>query len=192
LVVLAFVGLAIAQEPKSGGTLRVAWEADVTGLDPHISPGIQAWHVEGNLFNSLLTIDAQLNYLPDLAESWDVLEDGKVYVFHLRKGVKFHDGTDFDAEAVRCNYQRIMDPEEKAVDAPFYSVVESVEAVDAHTVKFTLKYPSVTLLPVMAANRTGFLQMSPASYKRWGMDASIDRLKEAPTEETFRQAGEDF
>src|SRR4029453_8744681 len=148
LVVLAFVGLAVAQEPKLGGALRVAWEADVTGLDPHISPGIQAWHVEGNLFNSLLTIDAQLNYLPDLAESWDVLADGKVYVFHLRKGVKFHDGTDFDAEAVRWNYQRIMDPEEKAVDAPFYSVVESVEAVDAHTVKFTLKYPSVTLLPV--------------------------------------------
>jgi ABC-type transport system substrate-binding protein len=170
LVALVFVGLALAQEPKPGGTLRVAWEADVTGLDPHISPGIQAWHVEGNLFNSLLTIDAQLNYLPDLAESWDVLEDGKVYVFQLRKGVKFHDGTDFDAEAVRWNYQRIMDPEEKAVDAPFYSVVESVEPVDAHTVKFTLKYPSVTLLPVMAANRTGFLQMSPASYKWWSKE----------------------
>src|SRR4029453_3534613 len=61
-----------------------------------------------------------------------------------------------------------MDPEEKGVDAPFYSVVDSVEALDAHTVKFTLKYPSVTLLPVMAANRTGFFQMSPASYKGWG------------------------
>jgi peptide/nickel transport system substrate-binding protein len=142
LVVLVFVGLALAQQPKPGGTLRVAWEADVTGLDPHISPGIQAWHVEGNLFNSLLTIDAQLNYLPDLAESWDVLEDGKVYVFHLRKGVKFHDGTDFDAEAVRWNYQRIMDPEEKAVDALFYSIVERAEALDAHTVQFTLKHPA--------------------------------------------------
>src|SRR5262245_1877704 len=170
LVVLAFVGFSAAQEPKPGGTLRVAWEADVPGLDPHLSPGIQAWHVEGNLFNSLLTIDAQLNYVPDLAESWDVLEDGKVYVFHLRKGVKFHDGTDFDAEAVRWNYQRIMDPEEKAFDAPFYSIVESVEALDAHTVKFALKHPSVTLLPVMAANRAGFLQMSPASYKQWGKE----------------------
>ena len=159
-----------AQQPKPGGTLRVAYEADVSGLDPHLSPGIQAWHVVGNLFNSLLTIDAELNYVPDLAESWDVLEDGKVYVFHLRQGVKFHDGSDFDAEVVRWNYQRIMDPEEKAFDAPYYSMVESVDVLDSHTVKFTLKHPSMTLLPVMAANRAGFLQMSPASYKRWGKE----------------------
>ena len=50
-----------AQPPKPGGTLRVAYESDVAGLDPHLSPGIQAWHVVGNLFNSLLTIDAELN-----------------------------------------------------------------------------------------------------------------------------------
>jgi peptide/nickel transport system substrate-binding protein len=170
LVVLAFVGYAVAQQPKPGGTLRVAWEADVTGLDPHLSTGIQAYFVVGNLFNSLVTIDAELNYVPELAESWDVLEDGKVYVFHLRQGVKFHDGTDFDAEAVRWNYQRIINPEEKAIDIGFYSIVEAVEVVDAHTVKFILKHPSATLLPVMAANRAGFLQMSPASYTQWGKE----------------------
>jgi peptide/nickel transport system substrate-binding protein len=159
-----------AQQPKSGGTLRVAYESDVAGLDPHVSPGIQAWHVVGNLFSSLLSIDAELNYVPDLAESWDILEDGKVYVFHLRKGVKFHDGTDFDAEVVRWNYQRTMDPEEKALDAPYYSMVEAVEVLDAHTVKFVLKHPSTTLLPVMAANRAGFLQISPAAYRRWGKE----------------------
>ena len=139
--------------------------AGSTSLSGH--PGLL---VVGNLFNSLLTIDADLNYVPDLAESWEVLEDGKVYVFHLRQGVKFHDGTDFDAEVVRWNYQRIMDPEEKAIDIPFYSIVEAVEVVDAHTVKFILKHPSATLLPVMAANRAGFLQMSPASYKQWGKE----------------------
>jgi peptide/nickel transport system substrate-binding protein len=159
-----------AQQPKPGGTLRVAYEADVSGLDPHLSPGIQAWHVVGNLFNSLLTIDAELNYVPDLAESWDILEDGKVYVFHLRQGVKFHDGSDFDAEVVRWNYQRIMDPEEKAFDAPYYSMVESVDVLDSHTIKFSLKHPSMTLLPVIAANRAGFLQMSPASFERWGKE----------------------
>jgi ABC-type transport system substrate-binding protein len=170
LVVLSLIGFGVAQQPKPGGALRVAWEADITGFDPHLSPGTQAYYVEGNLFNSLLTIDAELNYVPDLAESWDILENGKIYVFHLRKGVKFHDGTDFDAEVVRWNYQRIMDPEEKALDAPFYSSIESVEVLDAHTVKFTLKHPSMTLLPTMAANRAGFLQMSPASYKQRGKD----------------------
>jgi ABC-type transport system substrate-binding protein len=53
----------------------------------------------------------------------------------------------------------ILDPAEKAFVAPFFGIVETVEALDAHTVKFTLKHPSVTLLPVMAAERTGFLQM---------------------------------
>lgn len=161
---------AWAQQPKPGGTLRVAWEADIAGLDPRLSPGAQAGYIMGNLFNSLVTIDAELNYVPELAESWDILANGKIYVFHLRKGVKFHDGTDFDAEAVRWNYQRAVDPEEKALDAPSYILVESVEVLDTHTVKFTLKYPSATLLPVIAAHAAGFLQMSPASYKRWGRE----------------------
>jgi ABC-type transport system substrate-binding protein len=52
LMLLSLVAIAMAQQPKSGGTLRVAWEADITGMDPHLSPGIQSWHVVGNLFNS--------------------------------------------------------------------------------------------------------------------------------------------
>lgn len=91
-------------------------------------------------------------------------------MLHLRRGVTFHDGTDFDAEAVRWNYRRIVDPEEKALDAPYYSIVDSVEALDAHTVKFTLKHPSMTLVPVMAATATGFLQVSLAAYEKWGKE----------------------
>jgi hypothetical protein len=50
-------------------------------------------------FNTLVTIDEQLNYVPKLAESWEMQDNGKVYVFRLREGVKFHDGNDFDADA---------------------------------------------------------------------------------------------
>jgi ABC-type transport system substrate-binding protein len=170
LLLLGLVSLAAAQQPRYGGTLRVAWEADITGLDPFVSPGLQSWHMVGNLFNSLITIDANLKYVPDLGESWEVLEDGKAYVFHLRRGVKFHDGTDFDAEAVRWNYQRIMDPEEKVFVAPMFSIIDTVEAVDASTVKIILKHPSVTLLPVFAVEQVGFVQISPASYQRWGKE----------------------
>jgi peptide/nickel transport system substrate-binding protein len=144
LLVLSVSTFVLAQTPKPGGTLKVAWEADVTGLDPFLSPGVQAWHTVGNIFSSLVTIDTNFNYVPELAESWDVLENGKVYVFHLRKGVKFHEGSDFDAEVVRWNYQRAVDPEEDAFIAPFLSIVESVEVIDAHTVKFTLKHPTRT------------------------------------------------
>jgi peptide/nickel transport system substrate-binding protein len=100
---LLLIPAAWAQQPKPGGTLRVAYEADLTGRDPPFSFGFQAWYVAGSLFDSPVTIDAELHVLPDLAASWEILEDGKLSVFHLHQGVTFHDGTDFDAEAVRWN-----------------------------------------------------------------------------------------
>ena len=157
--------LAWSQQPKSGGTLRVAWEADVTGLDPAVSTGLQAFYIKGNLFNTLVTVDAELNFVPELAESWEVQDNGQVYVFHLRRGVKFHDGTDFDAEAVRWNVQFILQPEHKAFMRSFLEIVESVEPIDAHTVKFTLKHPSFTLLPSLAQYREGVLFKSPTAYQ---------------------------
>jgi ABC-type transport system substrate-binding protein len=168
LMVLGLVGVTFAQQPRYGGTLRVAQESDMTGFDPHWSPGIQVWYMVGNLFNSLVTIDEHLNYIPELAESWEVQDNGKVYVFRLRQGVKFHDGTDFDAAAVAWNFHHIMDPETKAFARPFFEVIEAVEPLDAHTVKFTLKYPTQTFLPTLAVYRVGFLIKSPTAYQKWG------------------------
>jgi ABC-type transport system substrate-binding protein len=181
LIVVGLFSVDAAQQPRSGGTLRIAWEQDVTGFDPHWSIGLQVIYLIGNLFNSLVTIDEQLNYVPELAESWKVQDDGKVYVFLLRKGVKFHDGTDFDAAAVAWNFERIMDPEEKAPARPFYQVIEAVEPLDAHTVKFTLKYPTQTFLPTMAVHRTGFVIKSPNTYKTWGkQDAHLHPIGTGP------------
>jgi ABC-type transport system substrate-binding protein len=129
---------------------------------------LQAFYLKGNLFNTLVTVDEHLNFVPELAESWDVQEDGRVYIFHLRKGVKFHDGTPFDAEAVRWNVQFINNPENKAFMRAFLEIVESVEPIDAHTVKFTLQYPSFTLLPSLAQYREGVLIKSPTAYQKWG------------------------
>ena len=159
-----------AQQPKSGGILRVAWEADVTGFDPHTSPGVQSQYIVGNLFNSLVSIDTDLNFVPDLAESWEMQEGGKTWVFHLRKGVKFHDGTDFDAAAVAWNFKRITDPAEGAFVEGFFDPIAAVEPIDAHTVQFILKHPSLTLLPTLAVYRVGFLLMSPTSYQTWGKE----------------------
>ena len=121
----------------------MAWEADATGLDPGFSRGIQAYYLKGNIFNPLVTVDADLNFVPELAESWEAQENGKVYVFHLRQGVKFHDGTDFNAEAVRWNILWTTDRESQSVMDAFLDTIETVEVIDAHTVKIILKYPTL-------------------------------------------------
>jgi peptide/nickel transport system substrate-binding protein len=181
-VVCLLLGQSIAwgQQPKPGGTLRVAWEADATGFDPGFSRGLQAYYIKGNLFNPLVTVDEQLNFVPELAESWETQENGKVYVFHLRKGVKFHDGTDFDAEAVRWNIQWTTDPESKSVMDAFLDTIESVEVIDAHTVKIILKYPSFTLLPALAQYREGLLIKSPTAYKAHKQDAHMHPVGTGP------------
>src|SRR4029453_6982360 len=160
--------MAWGAEPKSGGTLRVAWEADATGLDPGFSRGIQAYYLKGNIFNPLVTVDADLNFVPELAESWEAQENGKVYVFHLRQGVKFHDGTDFNAEAVRWNIRWTTDPESQSVMDAFLDTIEKVEVIDAQTVKIILKYPTFTLLPALAQYREGLLIKSPTAYEKVG------------------------
>ncbi|HXH11808.1 MAG TPA: ABC transporter substrate-binding protein [Alphaproteobacteria bacterium] len=166
--VLGGVGSGWAAQPKYGGTLRVALEADVTGFDPAV-PGLQNYYVNQNLFNTLVTLDENLEFVPDLAESWEVQEQGKVYIFRLRKGVKFHDGTDFDAAAAKWNLDRII-ADGKAPAHRFFANVESSEVVDAHTLKITMRYPTATLLPALATNGTGLQIISPASEKTWGKD----------------------
>jgi ABC-type transport system substrate-binding protein len=172
LLIVATIGwglaVAWAEQPKSGGTLRVAFEADVTGFDPAI-PGLQNYYVNQNLFNTLVTLDENLGFVPDLAESWDIQEQGKVYVFHLRRGVKFHDGTDFDAAAAKWNLDRIM-ADEKAPAHRFFANVESSEVLDAHTLKIIMRYPTATLLSALATNGTGLHIISPTSEKTWGKD----------------------
>lgn len=167
-LILLLMGWGWAQQPQTGGTLRVAFESDVPGMDPHTSLGVQVQVLIPSLFNTLVTIDEHLDVVPDLASSWEVQDGGKVYLFHLHKGVKFHDGTDCDAAAVKWNFDRLLNPEEKVLTAPFFTMIESVEPLDAQTLKITLQYPTETFLRALANYRKGFPIISPTAYKTWG------------------------
>jgi len=151
--------------------LRIALEADITGLDP-VVPGLQNYYVIQNIYNTLVTVDANFEYVPELAESWDVQDGGKTYVFHLRQGVKFHDGTDFDAASVKWNIERVQQ-DGKAPAHRFFVNVESVEAVDPHTVKITMQYPTSTLLSALSTAGTGMMILSPAAAEKWGKDIRL-------------------
>jgi len=93
--------------------------------------------------------------LPDLAKRWEVSPDGLAYTFYLQEGVQFHDGTDLDAQAVKWNFEHMMDPQTRAFTRVFYKDVREVEVVDRHTVRFVLHEPNYMFLLVVSGYRLG-------------------------------------
>ena len=160
--------------PKAGGTLRVALPGDMTFFNANQgpAPGYETFWVWNNLFQSLLTMTPppELAIIPELATSWDVLDEGKTYVFHLVQGVQFHDGTPFDATAAKWNFDRILDPETKSWVRPYYADIAQVEAIDPSTLRVRLHQPSGGLPAALAGYFQGIPMASPTSYATYGKD----------------------
>ncbi|MCA0873508.1 ABC transporter substrate-binding protein [Seohaeicola saemankumensis] len=146
-------GVAQAETPKKGGELVVAIETDVRGFDT-ISGGVLGQTGETVMRviqEPLLSWDPATNTPgPRLATSWEASEDQTVWTFKLMEGVKFHDGSDFDAEDVAAHYNRILDPANKSRSRTFISSINNVVAVDPLTVEFHLDHPWQALLPYLA------------------------------------------
>ena len=150
-----------------GGTLRVGHLANPSQLDPQRSPAGFDRHVQFAIYDTLVAFDRSLKPQPGLALSWDS-SDLKTWTFKLRQGVKFHDGTDFNAEAVKFNIDRIKDPAARSSLAGAFAFVQGVEVVDPHTVRFTLNGPNVGL-PMLLSDKGGMMS-SPAVMQRAGAD----------------------
>src|SRR5713226_5461918 len=171
---MLWTSLGWAEQPRYGGTLRIAWPGDPAFFDANQGPaqGAPAGWLMNNMYNSLLTITPppELKIVPDLAKSWEVLDGGKTYVFHLEEGVEFHDGTDFDAEASKLNIDRILDPEVKAWVRPYYEEIERVEVVDKYTLRIRMKEPSGALLTALGGYFQGIPMISPKAFETYGKD----------------------
>ncbi len=155
---------AAAGDVKIGGSLRIALENDVSKLDPMLSSAFVERLVFYNMYDSLVAIDSQLNIVPRLAASW-TQPDPKSYVFKLVPNVKFHDGTDFNAEAVKFNIERYQTGTGSNRKSEISSIA-SVEVVDPLTVKFNLKTPFAPLLANLV-DRSGMM-VSPTAVKKMG------------------------
>src|SRR5215831_10749583 len=152
--------------PKMGGTLRVAEETEINGLDPNTSGLVVEREIYYNLYDSLLGIDAKLNFLPELATTWK-FTDPQTLVLTLRKDVKFQDGTDFNADAVKFNLDRYMTSTDPAAGRKSdLASVQSVEVQDPATVVLHLKRPDATLLAAMV-DRAGMI-LSPTAVQQLG------------------------
>jgi peptide/nickel transport system substrate-binding protein len=168
----AFSG-AHAQTPP--GVLIVGQIAEPKALDPAAVTAVNDFRILMNIYDGLVRYkDGTLEVEPALATSWDISEDGTVYTFTLREGVTFHDGSAFNADAVKFNFDRMLNEDHPYHDtgpfplAFFFSGVTSTEVVDDLTVRFTLDGPYAPFLSNLAYP-TGLI-VSPAAVEQHGAD----------------------
>ncbi|MEO9777506.1 MAG: ABC transporter substrate-binding protein [Sedimentitalea sp.] len=162
-----------AQTPP--GVLIVGQIAEPKSLDPAAVTAVNDFRILVNLYEGLTRYKSgTLEVEPALAESWTISDDGTEYTFTLKPGVKFHDGTEFNAQAVKFNFDRMLDeshPFHNTGPFPlsfFFGSVASTEVVDDLTVKFTLNAPYAPFLSNLAYP-TGLI-VSPAAVEQHGAD----------------------
>ena len=167
LTMLSFTLVACAGDPEEdatsddgkagdgdqGGDLIISEHADIVTLDPAGENDNPSSKVQENIYETLVDQDENMELQPGLAESWEDVEDD-VWEFKLREGVKFHDGSDFNAEVVKANIERVLDEDVASPKGFLYEMVEEIEVVDDYTVRFKTKYP-FSPLPAHLAHSGG-------------------------------------
>lgn len=148
----------------SGGTINISLHQDPPKLDPNLSTAFVERHVFQSIFDKLVDIDDKGNVIPMLAEKWEISPDGLHYTLHLRKDVKFHDGTAFNAEAVKFNLEAYKENTSSSKNE--LSVVKEIKVVDEYTVELVLSEPFAPLLAVLT-DRSGMMR-SPEAVKKYG------------------------
>ncbi|KAB2334656.1 ABC transporter substrate-binding protein [Cytobacillus depressus] len=170
-------------DEKKQDTLVFGRGGDSVSLDPITTTEGETFKVTENIFEKLLVYgESDTSVQPALAEEWEVSDDNLTYTFKLRQGVKFHDGTDFNADAVVFNFERWMNGNEEKF--PYYTmfggfkgdeghVIKEVKALDEHTVQFILNRPQAPFLKNIAMSPFGIA--SPAAIEKYG-----DKFRQNP------------
>ena len=137
--------------PTPGGILKVGLQADPTALDPHKQSLTAIWHVIEHIYNGLTRITTpDLTIEPSLAEGWEISDDGLSYMFVLRDGVTFHDGTPLKASDVKFTFERLVDPATASTSASELASMKRIEVNDDRTVVITLTAPDAAFLTTLA------------------------------------------
>jgi peptide/nickel transport system substrate-binding protein len=155
LVALAPTPAPAADTPRRGGVLLAVIGADPPSLDPHQESTFANIELVAPLYSTLLQLDpySYPKIIGDLATEWKISPDGLTYTFKIHPGVQFHDGSALTAADVKASYDKIIFPPQgvRSVRKNAYTAVAAVEAPDATTVVFRLKFPSASLLANLAS-----------------------------------------
>jgi peptide/nickel transport system substrate-binding protein len=145
LGLLFVTGCGGSRATEEPGTVNFLMENMPANLDPRIGTDAQSQHLDSLIFSSLIWHDSQMNPVPDLAERWET-PDPLTYVFHLRRGVRFHDGRPLTSADVKYTFDSILDGSLKTPKRGSYRFVESVTAPEEFTVIFRLREPYASFL----------------------------------------------
>lgn len=151
-----------AKDPPEGtddtgaNELVIAWLSDPPSMDPHMSTDQQTSVMTTHIYDTLVIHDKDLNIQPGLAESWKAIDE-LTWEFKLRQGVKFTDGSPFNAEVVKANIDRMQDPEVASPRASLVGMIKEVKVVDEYTVQLVTEYAFSPLLAHLAHSAVGMI-----------------------------------
>ncbi|NKI95967.1 glutathione ABC transporter substrate-binding protein GsiB [Rhizobacter sp. SG703] len=163
-VALAVSGTALAAHAAKDITVAVA--STFTTTDPYDANDTLSQAVAKSFYQGLYGFDKDMKMVPVLADSYTASKDGLVYTVKLKSGIKFHDNTPFNAEAVKATFDRVTNPDNKLKRYNLYKNIAKTEAVDATTVRFTLKEPFSPFINTLA-HPSGVI-ISPAALAQYG------------------------
>ena len=161
---LALAGAAFSAHAAKDVVVAVA--STFTSMDPYDANDTLSQAVAKSFYQGLMGFDKSMKMIPVLADSYSASKDGLSYTFKLKKGVKFHDGTDFNAAAVKATFDRVTNPDNKLKRYTLYKNIAKTEALDANTVRFTLVEPFSAFINSLA--HPSAVIISPAALTKYG------------------------
>jgi peptide/nickel transport system substrate-binding protein len=169
-----------ATRPAAARRLVYGLTLAPSGIDPHVNASSELGIPLTSVYDTLVYQEpATGRFVPGLAESWKISDDGRTYSFTLRRDVKFHDGTPFNAAAVKVNLERIANPATQSQKAVFMlGPIDRADVPDEFTVVIRLKQPFAPLLDSLSQVYLGIA--SPAALAKWGKDYQLHQVGTGP------------
>jgi glutathione transport system substrate-binding protein len=178
LALSAVLAASTALPALAAKDLVIGVEANMPHLDPANTNDTLSQSAERLMYQGLMGFDKDMKLIPALAESFDATEDAKEFVFHLRHGVKFHDGAAFNAAAVKANIERVMNPDNHLSRRSLVSMIDHIDAVNEYTVRFVLASPFGAFVNNMA--HPGTFMISPKALTEYGKDIATHPVGTGP------------
>ncbi len=150
IALAAMVGIATVSTQASAATLHMAWSQDATGLDPHKQTAFSSLRLLELVYEPLVRLDAQLQIVPAIADSWQFSKDAKELTFKLNPKAKFQNGAAVTAADVKASFERILDEKTGAAARANFLSIASIDTPDTTTVVFHLSQPDVPILTAMS------------------------------------------